>query len=197
MIWHKLCIVPILLEVLERLAISYNKATCFVYKQFCFCYCPWKDLSLPQGYGWVNLSSLELLSLIFRGQEQWAQCDSCSKCRRLPVDVLLPPKWTCADNNWDQSRSAFRQSYFLCILTLTKFQRKSFHFLRYFVVRSSCSAPDELTPRELENLLRLNKGTFSVFNYARFLPNLCSSWVWLPTNKYYIIKSRVYTVKLD
>ncbi|XP_039045748.1 B3 domain-containing transcription repressor VAL2-like isoform X2 [Hibiscus syriacus] len=60
------------------------------------------------------------------GQEQWAQCDSCSKWRRLPVDLLLPPKWTCIDNNWDQSRS-------------------------------SCSAPNELTPRELENLLRLNR----------------------------------------
>ncbi|XVE84333.1 hypothetical protein DITRI_Ditri17bG0004200 [Diplodiscus trichospermus] len=60
------------------------------------------------------------------GQEQWAQCDSCSKWRRLPVDALLPPKWTCAGNNWDKSRS-------------------------------SCSAPDELSPRELDNLLRLNK----------------------------------------
>ncbi|XP_011002600.1 PREDICTED: B3 domain-containing transcription repressor VAL2-like [Populus euphratica] len=60
------------------------------------------------------------------GQEQWAQCDSCSKWRRLPIDVLLPPKWTCVDNAWDQSRC-------------------------------SCSAPDELAPRELENLLRLNK----------------------------------------
>ncbi|XVF65943.1 hypothetical protein PTKIN_Ptkin09bG0291600 [Pterospermum kingtungense] len=60
------------------------------------------------------------------GQEQWAQCDSCFKWRKLPVDALLPPKWTCADNNWDQSRS-------------------------------SCSAPDELSPWELENLLRLNK----------------------------------------
>ncbi|KAG4156551.1 hypothetical protein ERO13_D02G003800v2 [Gossypium hirsutum] len=59
------------------------------------------------------------------GQEQWAQCDNCSKWRRVPVDALLPPKWTCADNNWDQSRS-------------------------------SCSLPDELTPRELEILLRLN-----------------------------------------
>ncbi|XP_057970340.1 B3 domain-containing transcription repressor VAL2 [Malania oleifera] len=59
-------------------------------------------------------------------QEQWAQCDSCSKWRRLPVDILLPPKWTCADNTWDQSRC-------------------------------SCSAPDELSSRELENLLRLNK----------------------------------------
>lgn len=60
------------------------------------------------------------------GQEQWAQCDNCSKWRRLPVDILLPPKWTCADNAWDQSRC-------------------------------SCSAPDELSPRELEHLLRLNK----------------------------------------
>ncbi|XP_022157280.1 B3 domain-containing protein Os07g0679700 isoform X2 [Momordica charantia] len=60
------------------------------------------------------------------GQEQWAQCDDCSKWRRLPVDVLLPSKWTCVENIWDQSRS-------------------------------SCSTPEELTTRELENLLRLNK----------------------------------------
>ncbi|PON92757.1 Zinc finger-type transcription factor [Trema orientale] len=59
-------------------------------------------------------------------QEQWTQCDGCSKWRRLPVDVLLPYKWKCADNAWDQSRC-------------------------------SCSAPDELTPREMESLLRLNK----------------------------------------
>ncbi|XP_052177804.1 B3 domain-containing transcription repressor VAL1-like isoform X2 [Diospyros lotus] len=42
--------------------------------------------------------------LLFREQEQWAQCDSCSKWRRLPVDVLLPPTWTCSDNIWDLSR---------------------------------------------------------------------------------------------
>ncbi|XP_021766999.1 B3 domain-containing transcription repressor VAL2-like [Chenopodium quinoa] len=36
--------------------------------------------------------------------EQWAQCDNCSKWWRLPGDILLPPKWTCADNAWDQSR---------------------------------------------------------------------------------------------
>ncbi|KAF5954563.1 hypothetical protein HYC85_007419 [Camellia sinensis] len=36
--------------------------------------------------------------------DQWAQCDSCSKWRRLPVDILLPPKWTCLDNIWDLSR---------------------------------------------------------------------------------------------
>ncbi|XP_070006779.1 B3 domain-containing transcription repressor VAL2-like isoform X5 [Nicotiana sylvestris] len=37
-------------------------------------------------------------------QEQWAQCDSCSKWRRLPMYVLLPPKWTCSDNIWDSNR---------------------------------------------------------------------------------------------
>ncbi|KAF5782464.1 putative transcription factor & chromatin remodeling CW-Zn-B3/VAL family [Helianthus annuus] len=56
-------------------------------------------------------------------QEQWAECDNCSKWRRLPADFLLPPRWTCQDNVWDQSRA-------------------------------SCLAPDELSPRELENLLR-------------------------------------------
>ncbi|GFY81683.1 HSI2-like 1 [Actinidia rufa] len=60
------------------------------------------------------------------GQEQWTQCDSCSKWRKLPADILLPPKWTCPDNIWDHSRC-------------------------------SCSAPDELSPRELEYLLKLNK----------------------------------------
>ncbi|KAI4306286.1 hypothetical protein L6164_029575 [Bauhinia variegata] len=60
------------------------------------------------------------------GQEQWAQCDNCSKWRRLPADVLLPPKWTCSENAWDDSRS-------------------------------SCSGPEELSPKELENLLRTSK----------------------------------------
>ncbi|KAF9595750.1 hypothetical protein IFM89_003492 [Coptis chinensis] len=59
------------------------------------------------------------------GQDQWAQCDSCSKWRRLPVDVLLAAKWTCSDNAWDTKR---------CV----------------------CSVPNELSPVELENLLRLN-----------------------------------------
>ncbi|KAL5738964.1 hypothetical protein ACOSQ2_028144 [Xanthoceras sorbifolium] len=62
------------------------------------------------------------------GQEQWVQCDGCSKLRRLPVDILLPPKWTCKDNAWDLSRC-------------------------------SCSAPEELSPSELDNLLRLHKVT--------------------------------------
>ncbi|KAE8667466.1 B3 domain-containing transcription repressor VAL1 [Hibiscus syriacus] len=57
-------------------------------------------------------------------QEQWAQCDDCSKWRRLPIDVLLPPKWTCSDNVWDSSRSA-------------------------------CFSPEEISPKELENILKV------------------------------------------
>ncbi|KAL5757138.1 hypothetical protein ACOSQ2_021884 [Xanthoceras sorbifolium] len=60
------------------------------------------------------------------GQEQWGQCDDCSKWRKLPVDVLLPPKWTCSDNVWDS-------------------------------IRCSCSAPEEMSQKELENLLRAGK----------------------------------------
>lgn len=59
-------------------------------------------------------------------QEQWTPCDICSKWRKLPIDILLPPTWTCMDNVWDQSRS-------------------------------SCSAPDEMSPKDLETLLRLSK----------------------------------------
>ncbi|XP_057993562.1 B3 domain-containing transcription repressor VAL1 isoform X2 [Hevea brasiliensis] len=60
------------------------------------------------------------------GQEQWAQCDDCSKWRKLPEDALLPPKWTCSDNVWDSSRC-------------------------------SCSAPEEMSPKDLDNLLRVSK----------------------------------------
>lgn len=37
---------------------------------------------------------------------QWAQCEECSKWRKLPVDALLPSKWTCSDNLWDPKRSS-------------------------------------------------------------------------------------------
>ncbi|KAI9118148.1 hypothetical protein K1719_010480 [Acacia pycnantha] len=60
------------------------------------------------------------------GHEQWASCDDCSKWRKLPLDVLLPPKWTCSKNVWDPSRS-------------------------------SCSTPEELGPKELEDLLKSSK----------------------------------------
>ncbi|XWS74447.1 hypothetical protein CRYUN_Cryun02cG0216900 [Craigia yunnanensis] len=60
------------------------------------------------------------------GQEQWAQCEDCSKWRRLPIDILLPPKWTCSDNVWDSSRC-------------------------------SCSAPEEISQKLLENLLKVGR----------------------------------------
>ncbi|KAL6574481.1 hypothetical protein OROMI_011766 [Orobanche minor] len=59
-------------------------------------------------------------------QEQWTQCDHCFQWRKMPIDFLLPSKWTCHDNIYDQTRY-------------------------------SCSPPDELDSRELENLLKMNK----------------------------------------
>ncbi|XP_071718026.1 B3 domain-containing transcription repressor VAL1-like [Rutidosis leptorrhynchoides] len=39
-----------------------------------------------------------------RLQEQWVQCDSCSKWRNVSLDVLIPFKWTCSDNVSDPNR---------------------------------------------------------------------------------------------
>nr|GEX57252.1 B3 domain-containing transcription repressor VAL1-like isoform X1 [Tanacetum cinerariifolium] len=39
-----------------------------------------------------------------RLQEQWVQCDSCSKWRKLPSDALIASKWTCSDNVSDPNR---------------------------------------------------------------------------------------------
>ncbi|KAL9346723.1 hypothetical protein Peur_061576 [Populus x canadensis] len=53
---------------------------------------------------------------------QWVQCEDCLKWRKLPLNVLLPSKWTCSGNTWDSERS-------------------------------SCSAAQDLTSEQLENLL--------------------------------------------
>ncbi|XP_034211486.1 B3 domain-containing protein Os07g0563300 isoform X2 [Prunus dulcis] len=53
---------------------------------------------------------------------QWAQCEDCFKWRKLPMNALLPSKWTCSDNSWDPERS-------------------------------SCSAAQDLTTEQLEDLL--------------------------------------------
>ncbi|CAN6468922.1 unnamed protein product [Victoria cruziana] len=52
--------------------------------------------SITYGVVWVTLL----------GHDQWAQCDNCSKWRRVPMDALIPPTWTCADNSWDPKRSS-------------------------------------------------------------------------------------------
>jgi hypothetical protein len=44
------------------------------------------------------------LICLFREQDQWIQCDDCSKWRRLPLNVIVASKWTCADNTWDPKR---------------------------------------------------------------------------------------------
>ncbi|XP_006658132.1 B3 domain-containing protein Os07g0679700 [Oryza brachyantha] len=56
-------------------------------------------------------------------QDQWIQCDDCSKWRRLPLNVIVASKWTCADNTIDPKSC-------------------------------SCSAPEELTPKELHIVLQ-------------------------------------------
>lgn len=56
-------------------------------------------------------------------QDQWIQCDDCSKWRRLPLNVIIASKWTCADNTWDPKSC-------------------------------SCSAPEELAPKELQSILQ-------------------------------------------
>ncbi|XP_018686075.2 B3 domain-containing protein Os07g0563300 isoform X4 [Musa acuminata AAA Group] len=37
---------------------------------------------------------------------QWAQCEDCLKWRKLPIDTLLPFKWTCTENVSDPQRSS-------------------------------------------------------------------------------------------
>ncbi|CAN6226587.1 unnamed protein product [Urochloa humidicola] len=70
-------------------------------------------------------------------QDQWIQCDDCSKWRRLPLTVIVASKWTCTDNSWDPKSC-------------------------------SCSAPEELTPKELQSVLqqyeemRRRKGSYGL-----------------------------------
>nr|CAB3458985.1 unnamed protein product [Digitaria exilis] len=70
-------------------------------------------------------------------QDQWIQCDDCSKWRRLPLTVIVASKWTCTDNSWDPKSC-------------------------------SCSAPEELTPKELQCVLqqyeemRRRKGSYGL-----------------------------------
>ncbi|XP_065050790.1 B3 domain-containing protein Os07g0563300-like isoform X2 [Musa acuminata AAA Group] len=37
---------------------------------------------------------------------RWAQCEDCLKWRKLPIDTLLPFKWTCTENVSDPERSS-------------------------------------------------------------------------------------------
>lgn len=84
----------------------YHCAICLLYSIECFRFFDLKVLYHCLRMSWIIYFDTRLISLMFREQEQWAQCDSCSKWRRLPVDILLPSKWMCTDNVWDQNRLA-------------------------------------------------------------------------------------------
>ena len=45
-----------------------------------------------------------IFSVLLSEKIQWAQCEDCFKWRKLPVNALLPSKWTCSDNSWDPER---------------------------------------------------------------------------------------------
>ncbi|XP_073005433.1 B3 domain-containing protein Os07g0563300-like [Typha latifolia] len=51
---------------------------------------------------------------------QWAQCEDCSKWRKLPEDALLPYRWTCSDNTWDTERSSCSASQELSLEQLAE-----------------------------------------------------------------------------
>lgn len=42
--------------------------------------------------------------LFISDSHQWAQCEECSKWRKLPVDALLPYRFLCSDNKWEPER---------------------------------------------------------------------------------------------
>ncbi|GMH23130.1 hypothetical protein Nepgr_024973 [Nepenthes gracilis] len=75
--------------------------------------------------------------------EQWTQCDSCFKWRRIPVDVLLPPKWTCAESVWDQSRCSCSVPDELSPLELENFLQLSKDFKKKRIAMSHGMAQDE------------------------------------------------------
>ncbi|ONM58458.1 B3 domain-containing transcription factor VAL3 [Zea mays] len=52
---------------------------------------------------------------------QWAQCEDCSKWRKLPIDALLPSKWTCSDNKWDPERCSCESAQEISIEELAEF----------------------------------------------------------------------------
>nr|XP_043635893.1 B3 domain-containing transcription repressor VAL1 isoform X2 [Erigeron canadensis] len=84
--------------------------------------CEFEEYDEPPVFGKKTIFTMHASG----SQEQWGQCDSCSKWRRLPADVLLPSKWTCSDNVWDKERC-------------------------------SCSAPDEISIKDLERIFKSAK----------------------------------------
>ncbi|KAK9734271.1 hypothetical protein RND81_04G127600 [Saponaria officinalis] len=75
--------------------------------------------------------------------DQWAQCDSCSKWRRLPADFLIPPKWMCADNAWDSARCFCSAPDELSAGELEKFSNLSKDFKKKRTTTADRAIPEQ------------------------------------------------------
>ncbi|KAK1428602.1 hypothetical protein QVD17_17441 [Tagetes erecta] len=82
-------------EAQEHLRPPFSKPTVVMIEN-----CELEEYDEPPVFGKKTVFTTNTAKL----QEQWVQCDSCSKWRKLPSDVLIPSKWTCSDNvsdpNW-------------------------------------------------------------------------------------------------
>ncbi|KAD0221958.1 hypothetical protein E3N88_44605 [Mikania micrantha] len=66
--------------------------------------CEFEEYDEPPVFGKKTIFTTNVAQL----QDQWVQCDSCFKWRRLPLDVLVLSKWTCSDNVLDEKSPTTR-----------------------------------------------------------------------------------------
>lgn len=85
-------------------------------------------------------------------QDQWIQCDDCSKWRRLPLNVIIASKWTCPDNTWDPKSCSCSTPQELATKDLHSIlqqyedirRRKSSYFLKQNIPEMDASSFDAL-----------------------------------------------------
>ncbi|XP_017698753.2 B3 domain-containing transcription repressor VAL2-like [Phoenix dactylifera] len=86
------------------------------------------------------------------GHDQWVQCDNCFKWRRLPVDVLLPSKWTCTDNKWDPKRSSCSVPNEISPTEMQNLLQQNAEMRRQRIAASSKQSPPDLEASTSEPL---------------------------------------------
>uniref|UniRef100_A0A453AP28 CW-type domain-containing protein n=1 Tax=Aegilops tauschii subsp. strangulata TaxID=200361 RepID=A0A453AP28_AEGTS len=87
-----------------------------------------------------------------REQDQWIQCDDCSKWRRVPLNVIIASKWRCADNTWDPKSCSCSAPEELAHKELQSIlqqyeeirRRKSNYFLKQSIPEMDASSLDAL-----------------------------------------------------
>uniref|UniRef100_M8BVH1 B3 domain-containing protein n=1 Tax=Aegilops tauschii TaxID=37682 RepID=M8BVH1_AEGTA len=85
-------------------------------------------------------------------QDQWIQCDDCSKWRRVPLNVIIASKWRCADNTWDPKSCSCSAPEELAHKELQSIlqqyeeirRRKSNYFLKQSIPEMDASSLDAL-----------------------------------------------------